>query len=73
MKKYATQYVENGKLMGGEIEADNILAAQAIAEFNGKGEEVVGEILHEEEWSEGGYPGAIIPWEIIDACGAASE
>lgn len=73
MKKFATEYVENGRLMGGEIEAENILAAQAIAEFNGKGEVVLGEMVFEQEFPDGCFPGIIIPWEIIDACAPDSE
>jgi len=73
MKKFATEYVKDGKLFGDAIEAENILEAIAIAKFNEKGETVLGEMIHEEDFSEGGYPGSIIPWDIIDSCGAGSK
>lgn len=58
MKKFATQYIKDGKLYGDVIEAEHIVAALAIAKFNGLGERVLGEMVHEEEL-EGAFPGII--------------
>lgn len=59
MKKFATEYFKDGKLHGDVIEAEHIVAALAIAKFNGLGERILGEMVYEGE-VEGAYPGLIV-------------
>lgn len=58
MKKFATQYIKDGKLHGDVIEAEHIVAAMAIAKFNGLGERILGEMIDEQEL-DGAFPGII--------------
>ena len=60
MKRFATEYVKDGRLYGDVIEAEHIVAAIAIAKFNGLGEIVLGEMVHEEEF-DGAFPGFFLP------------
>lgn len=54
--KFATQYIESGRLYGDVVEADHIQAAIALVEFRGKGEVILGELVHQEEITGGTLP-----------------
>lgn len=49
MNTYLTEWKEGEKTFGGEIEAFNWFEAQKIADFNNRGEKVIGLLVEEIE------------------------
>ena len=57
-KTFLTEWTENNKLYGDEIKAINWIEAQKIADFNNRGEKVIGILEQSEEIKENEFS----PW-----------